>query len=144
MASQFPSKASPRSSPLALNMALPELPPVMSLLEIKQTFISPFSSAYLPKSPEERRDSNSGCTSKSTSPAWALTSPEYLSRWYNNHIPLRRRGHNRRQCQNSNAWWSCVGIEVTGCVHTSHGRVEQTFIPLDFTGSLLYLHIHLE
>ncbi len=37
-----------------------------------------------------------------------------------------------------------VGIEVTGCVHTSHGRVEQTFIPLDFTGSLLYLHIHLE
>jgi hypothetical protein len=35
MASQFPSKAMPMSSPLPLMTGLPELPPVMSLLVMK-------------------------------------------------------------------------------------------------------------
>ena len=37
-----------------------------------------------------------------------------------------------------------IGIEVTGCVHPPHGSIEQALIPLDFTGGLLDLHVHLE
>ena len=52
IASQLPSKAKPISSPLPLNIGLPEFPPVISLLEIKQRCISPvFLSAYLPHLP---------------------------------------------------------------------------------------------
>ncbi len=49
MASQFPSKASPRSRPSASSTGLPELPPVMSLLVRKQVGTRP-STAYGPKS----------------------------------------------------------------------------------------------
>jgi len=49
MASQFPSKANPTSSPLPLITGEPELPPVMSVLPMKPTGTVPFS-AQRPKS----------------------------------------------------------------------------------------------
>src|SRR5690606_32939498 len=48
IASQFPSKASPINSPLALITGEPELPPVMSLLVMKPTGNSPLVFAYWP------------------------------------------------------------------------------------------------
>ena len=48
IASQLPSKAVPTSSPCALITGEPELPPVMSLFEIKLTLRLPLSSTYLP------------------------------------------------------------------------------------------------
>ena len=51
IASQLPSKAVPTISPHAFMTGEPELPPVMSLLEIKFTLKLPLLSDYLPNSP---------------------------------------------------------------------------------------------
>lgn len=66
IASQLPSKARPIRRAFLSNTGLPELPPVMSLFERKQSYNSPSLLAYWPKSLLRIKLRISGCTQNSS------------------------------------------------------------------------------